>query len=187
MTTKMTTRTLDLEKSLRRKGGKLKTIYEKHSDAEVKMLIDEKINYIWNYITHIDDIVSDEEFLKIDIKQKIEKKQSLKRVNYMDEIIYYNKNMNNLINIQKIRKTLHHFNIHVNMDDIVYMFLYYTNNEYFKNNIKNEIYFNDYIDKRKEKYKFHSINVNNLYINYDMFRHIFFNIDLNIENNGKIW
>ncbi|CAA9988138.1 conserved Plasmodium protein, unknown function [Plasmodium knowlesi strain H] len=177
----------DLERSLRRRGGKVKTIYEKNNDEEIRALIEEKINYIWNYIIHIDDIVSEEEFAKVDMKQKMEKKQTLRKTDHTEEIIYYNKNMDNFINVQKVRKALHHFKIQVNVDDIFYMFLYFTNNKYFEKNIKNDIYFSDHIDKKKENIKFHSINVDNLYINYDMFRQIFLNIDLNIESNGQIW
>ncbi|CRG96165.1 conserved Plasmodium protein, unknown function [Plasmodium gallinaceum] len=175
-----------LERSFRRKG-KIKTIYEKHDDLEFINIIDKNINYIWNYINNIDDIVNDDEFLKEEIKEKIEKKKNVKQIDDYDEIIYYNKNLSNQINIQKIRKALYHFNIKVNIDDIIKMFLYYTNNDYFKKIIKNDIYSNDYIEKKKDDKKFNSLNINNLYINYEMFKYIFLHIDLNIESNGKIW
>ncbi|KAI4838240.1 hypothetical protein MKS88_002714 [Plasmodium brasilianum] len=177
----------DLERTLRRKGGKIKTIYEKDNDIEIKNIIDEKVKYIWDYINNIDDIIDDNDFLKEEIRQKIEKKQSLKLTEEFDEIIYYNKNLKNFINIQKIRKALYHFNIKVNIEDIVNMFLYYTNNQYFKKILENQIYSNDCIDRNKCKRKFPSMDIANLYINYEMFKHIFLNIDLNIENNGKIW
>ncbi|SBT34997.1 conserved Plasmodium protein, unknown function [Plasmodium ovale wallikeri] len=177
----------DLEKTLRRRGGKIKTIYEKRNDAEINKMIEDKINYIWDYINRIDDVVNEDEMLEEEIKQKKKKKKSLKRLDNYDEIIYYNKNMNNLVNIQKIRKTLHHFNIYVNLEDIVYMFIYFTNNKYFSDVMENKLYFCDYIDKKKNENKFRSININDLYINYEMFKHIFLNIDLNIESNGQVW
>ncbi|CRG99984.1 conserved Plasmodium protein, unknown function [Plasmodium relictum] len=176
----------DLEKSLRRKG-KIKTIYEKHNDLEFISIIDKKINYIWNYINNIDDIVSDNEFLEEELKEKIEKKKSVKQIDDFDEICYYNKNLSNHINIQKIRKALYHFNIKVNIEDIIKMFLYYTNNDYFKKIMRNDIYSNDYVEKKKEEKAFDSLNINDLYINYEMFKYIFLHIDLNIENNGQIW
>ncbi|CZT98774.1 hypothetical protein PFAG_03201 [Plasmodium falciparum Santa Lucia] len=176
-----------LEKSLRRRGGKIKTIYEKYKDIDFQNIIDEKIKYVWNYINNIDDIISDEEFLKEEIKQKLEKKQSLKKNDDFDEIIYYNKNVKNLINIQKVRKALYHFNIKVDMEDIMHMFLYYTNQDYFLKFIQNNIYSKNYVERKMDKYKFTSININNLYINYEMFKFIFLNIDMNIEQNGQMW
>ncbi|SBT76995.1 conserved Plasmodium protein, unknown function [Plasmodium ovale] len=107
----------DLEKTLRRRGGKIKTIYEKRNDAEINKMIEDKINYIWDYINRIDDVVNEDE---IDV-------------------------------------------------------------------MENKLYFCDYIDKKKNENKFRSININDLYINYEMFKHIFLNIDLNIESNGQVW
>ncbi|CDU18154.1 hypothetical protein YYC_04678 [Plasmodium yoelii 17X] len=177
----------NLEKTLRKRGGKIKTIYEKCDDNELKDIIDNKIEYIWNYILKIDNKISDDKMLEEEMKHKIKKKISFKKIDNYDEIIYYNKNLENLINIQKIQKTLHHFNININIEDIINMILYFTNNKYFKENIEKNIYFEDYLDKKKTENKFSSIDINNLYINYDMFKYIFLNIDLNIASNGNIW
>ncbi|KEG02051.1 hypothetical protein YYE_02790 [Plasmodium vinckei vinckei] len=177
----------NLEKTLRKRGGKIKTIYEKSDDTQLKNIIDNKIEYIWNYILNIDNKISDDEILKEEMKHKIKKKISFKKIDNYDEIIYYNKNLENLINIQKIQKTLQHFNININIEDVINMFLYFTNNKSFKENLEKNIYFEDYVDKKKKENNYSSIDINNLYINYDMFKQIFLNIDLNIASNGNVW
>ncbi|VWU50463.1 conserved protein, unknown function [Hepatocystis sp. ex Piliocolobus tephrosceles] len=174
-----------LEKCLRGRGGRVKTLYEKDDNDQIKNMIESKIKFLWDYIMNIDNIVSDDTMIEKEMKKKNMK--DLKQSNYYDEILYYNKNLNNLINIQKIQKTLLYFNINIDIDDIIYMFLYFTNNKYFHDTIQNKLYCCDYIDKKKNDNKFKSININNLYLNYEMFRCIFLNIDLHIENNGNVW
>lgn len=175
-----------LEKSLRQ-SGKVAYLYANNSDKEFKSLIEEKIQHVWNYIYKIDDVVSDEEFLKRELKEKLDKKKSLTSIDECDEIIFYNKSRENLINIEKIRKVLFHFNIKVNVEDIIKMFLYYTDNTYFKKIMTNNVYAQNIIDTKKEQQKFDSINIQNLYIDYDTFKFIFLNLDFSIERGGMIW